>query len=124
MLDPHSLVTGLEQVTREDFSWGTLQWLCNARLMPGAAQTFGVCTIQPGGGNPLHFHPNCEELLYVAQGSCRHSIEGEWLELRQGMMIRVPTGVRHNLVNTGTEPLVCIISFSSGDRQTVFLEEK
>jgi len=31
--------------------------------------------------------------------------------------------MKHNLLNTGTDPIKWIISFSSGDRQTVFLEE-
>ncbi|MFM9964719.1 MAG: hypothetical protein ACKV2Q_26230 [Planctomycetaceae bacterium] len=42
--------------------------------------------------------------------------------LQRGSVIRIPAGVRHNLSNTGSETIVCLISFSSGARETVFLE--
>ena len=106
----------------QTFDWGTLHWLANAKLFPGAVQTFGLCQLHPGKKNPLHYHPNCEELLYVLEGRGRHSIDGQWVELRSGTAIRVPVGVKHNLTNEGTETMVCVIAFSSGDRQTVFLE--
>jgi quercetin dioxygenase-like cupin family protein len=109
-------------VPRDDYGWGTLQWLANARLAPGCAQTFGVSTIGPGHGNPLHYHPNCEEILYVAAGKCRHTYDGAEVDLATGDVIVIPAGVRHNLKNTGDVDVVCIISFSSPDRETVFLE--
>src|SRR6266542_1755146 len=61
-------VTDSAQLPIEKNSWGTLQWLCNEKLMPGAAQTVGLATIYPGKRNPVHFHPNCEEVLYVISG--------------------------------------------------------
>lgn len=110
------------EIAAEQFSWGTLRWLCNAKLSNAAEQTFGVCTIFPGCRNPVHYHPNCEELLYVTRGSGRHRLDDQMIELKAGDLLRIPAHVRHNLENTGSEPLDCVISFSSGDRQTVFLE--
>lgn len=118
----HSLITDRSQLPVDQFDWGTLQWLCSERLSPGAAQTVGLCHILPGKRNPIHYHPNCEEILHVLAGQGDHSLEGETLQLTAGMTLRIPTGVRHNLANTGAEPLLCLIVFSSGDRQTVFLE--
>ena len=109
-------------VPADSFPWGSLQWLCNDRLSPECEQTFGLSEILPGEKNPLHYHPNCEELLYVLQGTGRHSYDEAMVDLRSGSLIRIPAGVRHNIINTGTESLRCIIVFSSGDRQTVFLE--
>jgi mannose-6-phosphate isomerase-like protein (cupin superfamily) len=43
-------------------------------------------------------------------------------DLRAGSTIRVPANVRHNLENVGAETLVCLVAFSSGNRETVFLE--
>lgn len=106
----------------ESFEWGTLQWLCNDQISPGAEQTFGMSVILAGQKNPLHYHPNCEELLYVLEGTGRHSYNEAMIDVKPGSLIRIPLGVRHNVVNTGTEPLRCVIVFSSGDRQTVFLE--
>ena len=116
-----NLVTQLEDLTGEPFDCGSLVWLCNDRLSPGALQTLGLSTIEPGKQNPLHYHPNCEELLYVLSGEGRHRIGSEFVDVRPGTTVRIPTGVLHNLANTGTETLTCLISFSSGDRQTVFL---
>ena len=122
MLDATTLVAQRDQLAEQAFPWGTLRWPCNGQLQPGARQTLGICQIFAGQGNPLHYHPNCEELLYVLEGRGRHSIDGQWVELRSGTAIRVPIGVKHNLINEGTETMVCMIAFSSGDRQTVFLE--
>ena len=116
-------VTDAAQLPIEKSSWGTLQWVCNEKLMPGAAQTVGLAMILPGKRNPVHFHPNCEEVLHVLSGQGLQSYDGRTIELKPGMTIRIPARVKHNMVNTGTEPLRTVISFSSGDRQTVFLEE-
>jgi oxalate decarboxylase/phosphoglucose isomerase-like protein (cupin superfamily) len=40
------------------------------------------------------------------------------------MTIRIPAKVKHNMVNTGTEPLRTLVSFSSGDRKTVWIEDQ
>lgn len=117
-------VTDAAQLPVEQSAWGTLQWVCNEKLMPGAAQTVGLATILPGKHNPVHFHPNCEEVLYVISGQGLHSYNGRTIPLQAGMTIRIPARVKHNLVNTGTETLRTLVSFSSGDRKTVFLEEK
>ena len=116
-------VTDAARLPLETNAWGTLQWVCNEKLMPGSAQTVGLATILPGKRNPVHFHPNCEEVLHVISGQGLHSYDGRTLELKAGMTIRIPARVKHNMVNTGTETLRTLVSFSSGDRQTVFLEE-
>lgn len=46
-----------------------------------------------GAHNPLHSHPNCEEILYV--GSCEHKLGDETVRLGPGSAIRIPRGVRH-----------------------------
>jgi quercetin dioxygenase-like cupin family protein len=111
-----------ENLNIETFDWGTLRWLCNDKLSPGAEQTLGICHIRPGCKNPVHYHPNCEEVLYMLAGTGLHSLDGEAVSLRAGSTIRIPAGVRHNLRNDGDEEIVCLISFSSGRRETVFLE--
>jgi mannose-6-phosphate isomerase-like protein (cupin superfamily) len=116
-------VTDAGQITVDTNAWGTLQWICNGKLMPGSGQTVGLSMTLPGKRNPLHVHPNCEEVLYVISGQGIHSYDGQTVNLKAGMTIRIPAGVKHNLANTGTEPLKTLISFSSGDRKTAFLEE-
>jgi quercetin dioxygenase-like cupin family protein len=114
-------VAQAQELPVESFEWGTLQWLCHDALSPGAQQTLGVCHILPGSQNPVHYHPNCEEVLYMLAGQGEHSFDGEMIELRAGSTLRVPAGVRHNLRNTGSETIVCLVAFSSGRRETVFV---
>lgn len=116
-------VTDAAQLPVEQSAWGTLQWVCNEKLMPGSEQTVGLATILPGKQNPVHYHPNCEEVLYVIAGQGLQSYDGRTILLKPGMTIRIPAKVKHNMVNTGTETLRTLISFSSGDRKTVFLDE-
>jgi mannose-6-phosphate isomerase-like protein (cupin superfamily) len=110
------------ELSEEVFDWGTLKWLCNDRLSPGAEQTIGICHIRPGCRNPVHYHPNCEEVLYMLAGEGNHSFNGAIVPLKKGSTMRVPAGVKHNLTNTGAETIVCLIAFSSGLRETMFLE--
>ena len=105
-------------------SWGHLSWLLGAGSAPidGAEQTFGVVTINPGQRNPLHMHPNCEELLFVISGTCDHLLGDETYQMGPGSVIRIPRGVPHWAKCTSEEPLKVVVSFSSPDRQTTSLE--
>jgi len=122
MFDPTSYVTNARELPIETFDWGTLQWLCRDGLLAGAEQTLGICNIHPGRSNPRHYHPNCDEVLYMISGCGMHSFRDSTVELSAGMTIRIPRGVAHNLTNVGPESIVCLISFNSGTRETVFLE--
>jgi quercetin dioxygenase-like cupin family protein len=107
----------------QQMSWGSLTWLVNSALMPGAQQTFGVVTIAPGKANPLHLHPNCEELLYVLSGECHHTLGDEVFHLTPGTVIRIPQGTSHQARCISQQPLMVVVSFSSPDRQTVNINE-
>jgi quercetin dioxygenase-like cupin family protein len=97
--------------------WGKIAWLVGAEEMPGAEQTFGVVTIAHGQRNPLHAHPNCEELLYVVSGECEHKLEDDMYHLKPGDVIRIPRGAKHWARCTSDRELVAVICFSSPDRQ-------
>lgn len=103
--------------------WGQVSWLVSAEQMPGAEQTFGVVTIYPGQRNPLHAHPNCEELLYVVSGECDHKLGDEAFHLIPGSVIRIPRGVRHWARCTSDTPLVSVVSFSAPDRHVETFED-
>ena len=117
-------ITDATKLSVEQNDWGSLQWLCNAKLMPGAEQTVGLATILPGKQNPVHYHPNCEEVLYVISGEGVQSYDGRTVPLKSGMTIRIPCNIKHNLANTGKEPLRTLVSFSTGDRRTVWVEHQ
>jgi quercetin dioxygenase-like cupin family protein len=102
--------------------WGELNWKLAARTMPGAEMTFGTCFIKPGERNPLHSHPNCEELLYVMSGYCEHRLGEETVRLAAGDVIRIPRNVPHWARALGDEPVFALIVFSTGERRAVDLE--
>ena len=43
-----TLTTHIDQLQVQSFDWGTLQWLCNGTLLPGATQTVGICHLWAG----------------------------------------------------------------------------
>lgn len=122
-LTERDVIRNLGDTERVAPGWGELAWLIGAEYMPGAEQTFGVVTILPGNRNPLHRHPNCEELLYVLSGECDHKLGDEMFHLTPGTVIRIPRGIPHWAQCTTDEPLVAVISFSSAERRTENLDE-
>ncbi|MGI8486353.1 MAG: dimethylsulfonioproprionate lyase family protein [Thermomicrobiales bacterium] len=117
------VVRNVSDVEPAVLNWGKLVWLVGEAQMPGAEQTLGVVTIHPGSRNPLHRHPNCEELLYVLEGEADHKLGDEVFHIRAGDVIRIPRGIEHWAEAKGNSPLVAVISFSSADRRTENLEE-
>ncbi len=104
------------------FPWGAIKWLCNDEIDSDTEMTFGLVFLNVGESNPLHFHPNCEELLYILSGECDHRLGDDTFPMKAGMMIRIPQGVKHNAVNTGWQPVTMIVCYSAADRQTVFCD--
>lgn len=104
------------------FEWGAIKWLCNGEIDPDALQTFGLVFINPGQQNPPHYHPNCEELIYVLSGECDHRLGDATIRLEPGSLLRIPANMVHCAVNTGWDPVRMVIVYSAPDRQTVFLE--
>ena len=123
MTIPAPLVASLDETKTEQTSWGTIMWLVSGEAFPDAEQTFGVVTIAPGSANPLHQHPNCEEILYVVSGTCEHRVGDTRVTLSPGEAICIPRGTPHCARTTSNVDLVVVVSFSSSTRQVVNLEE-
>jgi len=102
--------------------WGSLAWMVNSRLVQDAEMTVGLVTINVGYGNPVHIHPNCEEIVYVVAGRCDQIIAGKSCPLKVGEGLVIPRNAEHYSINTGDEPLVVLVCYSSPDRQTIFLD--
>lgn len=120
-IHPNRLVEpGTAQVL--DFPWGRLSWLCNQERLPDARQTFGLCEIRPGHKNPRHFHPNCDEVLYVLEGELDHTLGEVVYHLTPGALLHIPAEVPHDARNSGAVPARVVIAYSAPDRQTIFIE--
>ncbi|HTT91790.1 MAG TPA: cupin domain-containing protein [Acidimicrobiales bacterium] len=120
---PEPLISSLDEAIAVETSWGRVAWLISGEVTEGAEQTFGIVTIATGHANPLHLHPNCEEVLYVLSGACEHRVGDLTVEMRPGQAICIPRGTPHQARTTSTEPLVVAVSFSSPNRQVVNLED-
>ena len=105
------------------FAWGSIQWLVNEQLAPRAELTFGYVEIDPGCKNPRHLHPNCDEVLFVLEGRLEHSVGDDVVELGPGTALLIPKDVVHDARNPGDVPARVVVAYSSGDRQTVMLED-
>lgn len=114
-----SFVSRADDGERVPTAWGELNWKITGDSMTGAEMTFGTCFIKPGQRNPLHSHPNCEEFLYVISGSCEHRLGDETVMLGAGDIIRIPQDVRHWARAVGSEPVLALIMFSTGQRRAI-----
>ena len=81
--------------------------------------TVGRCYIDVGQANPRHYHPDCDEVLHVLEGSIEHSADDETVRMGPGDTISIPQGVVHNATNVGDSQAVFVIAFSSADRTAV-----
>ncbi len=107
----------------ENFDWGRLYWYASSQLGNSKHLTLGQCIIKKGCQNPVHFHPNCEEVLYVLKGMIKHTYENKSdVILNEGDSIVIPEDIKHCAINIGDTDAVLMISFSSGDRKTIVSE--
>ncbi len=108
------------QASRVPFEWGELTWFASGPLGNSEGLTLGQCVIRPGHGNPRHYHPNCEEVLTVLQGTIHHtSPDGTPVEMNEGDTVTIPANVWHQATNIGTIDARLLIAFSSAYRETV-----
>jgi mannose-6-phosphate isomerase-like protein (cupin superfamily) len=64
-------------------------------------------TLGPGEteGGPDNRHPGADQWLYVVSGSGVAVVNGERVELREGTLVLIQRGDRHEIRNTGETPL-------------------
>lgn len=103
----------------EQTDFGKLVWMVSGAQQNSDTMTIGRCHIAPGKANGRHYHPNCDEVLYLQQGRIRHSMGDTVVEMAAGDAVSIPVGVVHNAENIGAEEAICLISFSTPDRQAV-----
>lgn len=113
-------------VTNDDdamrFDWGSIQWQCSGELFDDAQQTFGFVQIKPGRKNPLHKHPNSDEVLYLLEGELIHSLGDERYHMTPGMSIHIPQGVEHDARNPTDQVARMLVAYPTSDRQVIMSE--
>jgi quercetin dioxygenase-like cupin family protein len=80
-------------------------------------------TIPPGGSVPLHSHPDIESFFLVS-GAVRVMSQREdsfeWLDVRRGEFVSVPSNAKHAWQNTSSGPAVQLIITFSQPLRTAF----
>jgi mannose-6-phosphate isomerase-like protein (cupin superfamily) len=56
----------------------------------------------------LHYHARTDEIYYVIDGQGTMTLDGEEVELHQGVVVYVPRGVKHKACGNLTVLVVCI----------------
>lgn len=115
------LTTRADGADRVDFDWGHILWLDGAALTGGEGLTVGRVTIESGKANGEHYHPNCNEALYLLSGRLRHSLGEEETVLEPGDLLHIPRGERHAAESVGTADAVAVIAYDAADREVEFV---
>lgn len=74
-------------------------------LFTGAKTQLALMTIVPGGDIGFESHPNVEQLIFIASGQGKAVLDGAESPVSAGDVVVVTPGTRHDVMNTGSEPL-------------------
>jgi quercetin dioxygenase-like cupin family protein/type 1 glutamine amidotransferase len=99
--------------------WGKLEWFASRELGNSTFMTVGIATINPGKENPVHRHPNCDEILHVLQGQIMNRVGDKEYEMHAGDTVTIPEGTPHNARNIGNDDAVMSIVYNTPDRIAV-----
>lgn len=114
MSDP---VLPAAQAQRVEEEWGSLCWLASSSIGQVDRMTVGRVSIRAGRANPRHFHPNCDEVLYLLKGRLEHTLGDRTMVLNAGDTLIIRTGEVHNARNVGGEDADMIVVYNAGERQ-------
>jgi mannose-6-phosphate isomerase-like protein (cupin superfamily) len=62
-----------------------------------------IITLQPGEEIGLETHVHGDQFFRVEAGTGEAILDGETLQISDGMVIIIPAGTEHNIVNTSTD---------------------
>jgi oxalate decarboxylase/phosphoglucose isomerase-like protein (cupin superfamily) len=100
-------IVNVKDVETQVFPWGTLSWLSEPRVTGTDNMTAGLVVLEPGKGHARHNHPGCDEVLFILAGEGVQTLEEEGnftkQTVKKGDLIRIPSGVFHSTMNTGTK---------------------
>ncbi len=74
-------------------------------VFTGAKSQLALMTIPSGSDIGMETHANVEQLIFIASGQGKAVLNGAESVVRPGDVVVATPGTRHDIVNTGTEPL-------------------
>lgn len=93
-----SYITNIINATEENANYRKV-------LFTGKKSQLVVMNIPVGGEIGKEKHPQVEQSLFILSGQAKVTLDGKETEIVVGDVVVVTPGVKHNIVNTGTEPL-------------------
>jgi quercetin dioxygenase-like cupin family protein len=107
------------KVQTASIDWDTDERFVSLRR-PLGLEAFGMnqITLKPRQRLRIHRHARQEEVYLVLRGRLTLLVEQEPLELPEGTLARVPSDVRRQLVNLGTEPCVVVALGGTGEHES------
>ena len=81
-------------------------------IYTGAYTQLVLMSIEPGGEIGEEVHEDTDQFFRVEQGTGEVLIDGRRSPLSDGTAIVVPSGAKHNVRNTGAEPLLIYTLYS------------
>jgi mannose-6-phosphate isomerase-like protein (cupin superfamily) len=67
--------------------------------------SMGLVTLEPGGGQVPWHNQEQEEVYVILEGAGEMCLGGERSDVRAGQAVYIPSGVFHQLTNTGATPM-------------------
>jgi mannose-6-phosphate isomerase-like protein (cupin superfamily) len=93
-----SYITNIISATEENANFRKV-------LFTGKKSQLVVMNIPAGGEIGKEKHPQVEQSLFILSGQAKVTLDGKETEINVGDVVVVTPGVKHNIVNTGTELL-------------------
>ncbi len=82
---------------------GDIRTILSPATVGSTSGFLGTLRLEPGEVVTEHWHPYSEEFLFCVRGEVTVQLNGEKGMLRADEGLHIPIGVRHRLVNEGTE---------------------
>lgn len=112
------IIADLEKI--EGRNYPTRRWTRN--LVGGASPihaanfSMGVVILEPGGGQVPWHNQEQEEIYFIAEGEGEMCLGEERQAIAKGQAAYIPSGVFHQLTNTGSTPMTMIYCYGpAGD---------
>jgi quercetin dioxygenase-like cupin family protein len=99
-------------VKRKDLQWKQIREGLRRAVVTTDRTMVVIYEAQPGPGLGTHRHPDCEQIVYYAQGSADLIVGEEAFSVEAGDFVFFPAGVEHGGQLTGEQMAISIDIFS------------
>lgn len=106
----------MQNESPQEFPWGSMEWLIDDAIQPGAGLSVARMTLAPGRQAEAHRHETCNEVVQLLAGEIEQDIAGQRHRLRAGDCVFIPAGAAHVARNSGRQKAVLLLCYSSGKR--------